>query len=305
MFIQRAQRKNRSLRVTVVVALAVLGVVSLVVVLAGSDPHGVPVDPSPASSGAATTSPRNDPRGNDQANAQADAQADASGAVAADDVSDPAAEQRATTERQKLSALQAEIEKSSQELGTLRAAAEQARAEVAVLHEQRDAMLHPPTDARPNAAEAPATQASPPVQEPQAAKMPAPANAAPASATSVSVSPAEHRSSAKMRSPHTARDFLRLAREQLEAGRTAEAEDALEKAETRALNNNAAFHGGLDPTDSPLVDRIAAARRALRAGNTARALRLAGEAPANPRRSAHAGPAHEAHGSAAQVSARR
>ena len=72
-------------------------------------------------------------------------------------------------------------------------------------------------------------------------------------------------------SPH---DYLTQARASLVAGRTGEAQQSLEMAETRSLDRSI-LQTQLDQrSDSPLVARIAEARHALGAGDRAHALQI-------------------------------
>ena len=66
--------------------------------------------------------------------------------------------------------------------------------------------------------------------------------------------------------------YLRTARASLVAGRTGQAQQALEMAETRALDRSVAQGQADTPSHSALVARIGAARRALGAGDRAQAL---------------------------------
>ena len=84
----------------------------------------------------------------------------------------------------------------------------------------------------------------------------------------------ESRSSGPSGSQHSVREFLLLAHDQLARGRVNRTVAALDSAETKALNNNAAYRGEQDPTKSRLVQRIEDARDALRAGNRDEALDL-------------------------------
>lgn len=57
--------------------------------------------------------------------------------------------------------------------------------------------------------------------------------------------------------------FLKAARQSLEMGHTGEAQEALERAQTRALDRSVAYDAYRDPIQDPLSNDIAAARRAL------------------------------------------
>ncbi len=145
--------------------------------------------------------------------------------------------------------------------------------------------------ATPNAADAPnpsgghaapqmnavTTPAAPPGQAatpPSAAQTAATGAAQPAGGqTAAAAATAEHPRITVHR-PHNARGYMLLAREQLQAGSSADAADALEHAETWALNSTEAYRSGVDPTDNPLIDTIQQARARLRAGHPDGALRL-------------------------------
>lgn len=68
--------------------------------------------------------------------------------------------------------------------------------------------------------------------------------------------------------------FLASARQSLAAGRTGEAQEALERAESRALSRSVRPSQANEPSKQPLVRQIAEARGALSAGDRLRALRL-------------------------------
>ena len=80
----------------------------------------------------------------------------------------------------------------------------------------------------------------------------------------------------------TVRTYLRAARSALAAGRTGQAQQALEMAETRALDRSVAQGQTGTPSNSPLVARISAARQALGAGDRNQALRRIDTAIATP-----------------------
>ena len=80
----------------------------------------------------------------------------------------------------------------------------------------------------------------------------------------------------------TVRTYLRAARSALVAGRTGEAQQALEMAETRALDRSVPQGRTNVPSHSPLVARIGAARQALGAGDRSRALHRIDTAIATP-----------------------
>ena len=68
-------------------------------------------------------------------------------------------------------------------------------------------------------------------------------------------------------------DYLRAARAALIAGRTGEAQQSLEMAETRSLDRSVP-QGQVAPIDSRFVSRISDARRALGDGDSAHAIEL-------------------------------
>jgi hypothetical protein len=68
--------------------------------------------------------------------------------------------------------------------------------------------------------------------------------------------------------------YLHAARDALVAGRTGEAQQALEMAETRMLDRSVPPSGIAVPSDSNTVARITDARNALGGGDTANAIRL-------------------------------
>ena len=72
----------------------------------------------------------------------------------------------------------------------------------------------------------------------------------------------------------TPQDYLRAARAALAAGRTGQAQQALEMAETRALDRSVAQGQTSTPSDSQLVSRIRDARRALSGRDRAHAIQL-------------------------------
>lgn len=69
-------------------------------------------------------------------------------------------------------------------------------------------------------------------------------------------------------------DYLRAARASLVGGRTGQAQQSLEMAETRALDRSVAAGETAAPSDSRLVSQIRDARHALGDGNRARAIQL-------------------------------
>jgi hypothetical protein len=70
----------------------------------------------------------------------------------------------------------------------------------------------------------------------------------------------------------TPQAFLMAARQALQANRTGEAQEALERAESRALSRDVAPSQADTPLADPLVQQIGTARQALSVGNTAAAL---------------------------------
>lgn len=70
------------------------------------------------------------------------------------------------------------------------------------------------------------------------------------------------------------RTYLTAARQALVAGRTGEAQEALERAESRALDRDVRPSLANQPSQQPLVTQIANARAALSTGNTAQTIQL-------------------------------
>ncbi len=70
------------------------------------------------------------------------------------------------------------------------------------------------------------------------------------------------------------RDYLRAARESLTAGRTGEAQQSLEMAETRALTRVVPAEEAAMPAGSSLISRIKNARMALGHGDRSQAIAL-------------------------------
>jgi hypothetical protein len=70
------------------------------------------------------------------------------------------------------------------------------------------------------------------------------------------------------------RDYLQTARAALVAGRTGQAQQSLEMAETRALSRAVPHDQTNTPSDNPLVARIRDARLALGSGDKAHAIQL-------------------------------
>ena len=73
-------------------------------------------------------------------------------------------------------------------------------------------------------------------------------------------------------------DYLRTARMALIAGRTGQAQQSLEMAETRALDRSVAPSQASTPIDTRFVSRIRDARRALGDGDRKRAIELIDDA---------------------------
>jgi len=69
-------------------------------------------------------------------------------------------------------------------------------------------------------------------------------------------------------------DYLKVARASLVAGRTGEAQQSLEMAETRALDRSVVQDQANVPDNSRFVSQISDARRALGDGNSAHAIEL-------------------------------
>jgi hypothetical protein len=69
-------------------------------------------------------------------------------------------------------------------------------------------------------------------------------------------------------------DYLRLARDALAAGHTGEAQEALERAEARALDRAVPPFQTDQPIDDPLINQIRSARLALGSNNPQQALQL-------------------------------
>jgi len=68
--------------------------------------------------------------------------------------------------------------------------------------------------------------------------------------------------------------FLHAARAALATGRTGEAQQALEMAETRLLDRSTPLFQTNDPSNNPLIHQIGDARRALGSGNRAQSMQL-------------------------------
>jgi hypothetical protein len=69
-------------------------------------------------------------------------------------------------------------------------------------------------------------------------------------------------------------DFLKAARAALATGRTGEAQESLEMAETRLLDRSTPLFQTNDPSRSPLIAQIGDARRALGAGDRAQSMQF-------------------------------
>jgi hypothetical protein len=76
--------------------------------------------------------------------------------------------------------------------------------------------------------------------------------------------------------------YLQAARSALIAGRTGEAQQALEMAETRALDRSVPLFQTSTPSRNPLVDKIGQALGAMGARDRGRAVQIIDEALANP-----------------------
>jgi hypothetical protein len=72
----------------------------------------------------------------------------------------------------------------------------------------------------------------------------------------------------------TTADYLKAARAALIAGRTGQAQQSLEMAETRSLDRSVTQGQTATPSDSQLVARIRDARHALGSGDRAHAIQL-------------------------------
>src|SRR5262249_14279754 len=76
--------------------------------------------------------------------------------------------------------------------------------------------------------------------------------------------------------------YLQAARSALIAGRTGEAQQALEMAQTRALDRSVPLFQTNAPSRNPLVDKIGQARAALGTRDRGRAVQIIDEALAHP-----------------------
>jgi len=72
----------------------------------------------------------------------------------------------------------------------------------------------------------------------------------------------------------TPADYLRAAQGALQAGRTGEAQQALEQAQTRLLDRSVAYGQTNNPSDNPAVAQITQALHALAAGDTGQCMQL-------------------------------
>jgi hypothetical protein len=72
----------------------------------------------------------------------------------------------------------------------------------------------------------------------------------------------------------TPADYLRAAQSALSAGRTGEAQQALEEAQTRLLDRSVAYGQTNNPSDNPAVAQITQALHSLSAGDQARCMQL-------------------------------
>ena len=220
---------------------------------------------------------------------------------------DPVADASSASDRngQQLSGIRQQVAKASQDLSALRSETEQMRAQLSALRQQRELLAgaKPPAPApaagepapgvpQPVPAAAPAAQpavAAVPALPAQAgvAGTPAPATltarptklalatdaAQPAAVADKPAAGAEH--DKKMpHHAHNAHGYLLTARDELQSGDASRAEEALERAETWALNNSGDYRDNLSPTEDPLVSTVEGVRAKLRAGRTTSALRM-------------------------------
>ncbi|MGH7155765.1 MAG: hypothetical protein ACREF3_17700 [Acetobacteraceae bacterium] len=77
---------------------------------------------------------------------------------------------------------------------------------------------------------------------------------------------------------NTPRQFLIAARQAIAAGRTGEAQEALERAETRLLDRSTPLFRTDEAARGPLIRTISEARQALGTGDRMRAEQLTGQA---------------------------
>jgi hypothetical protein len=81
--------------------------------------------------------------------------------------------------------------------------------------------------------------------------------------------------------------FIEAARRALAAGRTGEAQEAIERAESRALDRSVAPSQASNPSQQPLVQQLHDARMALGAGNKPRTMEILAAALNNPEAKQH------------------
>lgn len=122
-----------------------------------------------------------------------------------------------------------------------------------------------------------------------AASPPAPTPNAPLSSTSSNITPSDTHSTIAPILPvpdlsenAPPRAFLEVARRAIAAGRTGEAQEALERAESRALDRSVRPSQAGLPSKQSLVAQIAEARSALSGGDRGRAIQLVDIAANNP-----------------------
>jgi hypothetical protein len=72
----------------------------------------------------------------------------------------------------------------------------------------------------------------------------------------------------------SAADYLRAAQASLQAGRTGEAQQSLEMAQTRLLDRSVPQDQTSNPSDNPAVSQISQALKALAAGDRAQTMQL-------------------------------
>ena len=84
----------------------------------------------------------------------------------------------------------------------------------------------------------------------------------------------------------TPQAFIQAAQHALAAGRVGEAQEAIERAESRALTRSVKPSQADDPSRQPLVQQLSQARQALAAGDRMRAVTLLEAAAKNPEASA-------------------
>lgn len=240
----------------------------------------------------------------------ADRQPRDASAAEARDSPDPGSVQRDPAGQREVTSLRAELEKSSQENTTLRATIEELRAELAALKggggSQAREQGGPEPAAEPKypaegeagqneaardenqqadeAAKTPAAATAPPIPKPVAPAPPiaAPHVAGPAKPPASEPHPKSNKQAKILENPNSTRDYLAVAREHLKSGSVDDATDALERAETRALNES---RSAKDPT----VELITQARTELRSGNKANALKTIGAVLQKPQGTAAAG----------------